>query len=47
MSPRSPGATTARSFWCSDFEEAAREADRLAYEHVEILTRNPRYFLDT
>ncbi len=28
-----------------DFEEAAREADRLAYEHVEILTRNPRYFL--
>ncbi len=29
-----------------DFEEAAREADRLAYEHVEVLTRNPRYFLD-
>jgi sulfopropanediol 3-dehydrogenase len=30
----------------SDFAEAAREADRLAYEHVEIMTRNPRYFLD-
>ena len=29
-----------------DFAEAAREADRLAFEHVEILTRNPRYFLD-
>jgi sulfopropanediol 3-dehydrogenase len=30
----------------SDFAEAVQEADRLAYEHVEILTRNPRYFLD-
>ena len=30
----------------SDFAEAAEEADRLAYEHVEILTRNPRYFLE-
>jgi sulfopropanediol 3-dehydrogenase len=29
-----------------DFAEAAREADRLAYEHVEILTRTPRYFLE-
>jgi len=29
-----------------DLEEAVREADRLAYEHVEILTRNPRYFLE-
>ena len=29
-----------------DQNEAVREADRLAYEHVEILTRNPRYFLD-
>jgi len=28
----------------SDFEEAVRETDRLAYEHVEVLTRNPRYF---
>lgn len=29
-----------------DFAEAAREADHLAFEHVEVLTRNPRYFLD-
>ncbi|OGA08001.1 MAG: histidinol dehydrogenase [Betaproteobacteria bacterium RIFCSPLOWO2_12_FULL_65_110] len=27
-------------------EEAVVEADKLASEHVEILTRNPRYFLD-
>jgi len=29
----------------ADLAEAVREADRLAYEHVEILTREPRYFL--
>lgn len=29
-----------------DFAEAAQEGDRLAYEHVEILTRDPRYFLN-
>jgi sulfopropanediol 3-dehydrogenase len=29
-----------------DDDEAVREADRLAYEHVEVLTKNPRYFLD-
>src|SRR5213594_818334 len=27
-------------------EEAVKEADRVAAEHVEVLTRNPRYFLD-
>jgi len=27
-------------------EEAVREADRVAAEHVEVLTREPRYFLD-
>jgi len=27
-------------------EEAVQEADRVAAEHVEILTRNPRYFLE-
>ena len=27
-------------------EEAVLEADRIAAEHVEVLTRNPRYFLD-
>lgn len=27
-------------------EEAVREADRVAAEHVEVLTRNPRWFLE-
>jgi len=27
-------------------EEAVREADRIAAEHVEILTKNPRFFLE-
>jgi sulfopropanediol 3-dehydrogenase len=27
-------------------DEAVAEADRVAAEHVEVLTRNPRYFLD-
>jgi sulfopropanediol 3-dehydrogenase len=27
-------------------EEAVVEADKLAYEHVEVLTREPRYFLE-
>lgn len=27
-------------------EEALKEADRLAYEHVEIFTENPAYFLE-
>src|SRR5207244_9045645 len=30
----------------ADFAEAVEETDRLAYEHVEILTRNPRHFLE-
>jgi sulfopropanediol 3-dehydrogenase len=30
----------------SNFDEAVQEADRLAYEHVEVLTQNPRYFLE-
>jgi sulfopropanediol 3-dehydrogenase len=30
----------------ADDSEAVREADRLAFEHVEVLTREPRYFLD-
>jgi len=29
-----------------DEAEAIREADALAYEHVEVLTRNPQLFLD-
>ncbi|MEH7118526.1 histidinol dehydrogenase [Neobacillus vireti] len=27
-------------------DEAVTEADKLAYEHVEVLTENPRYFLE-
>lgn len=29
-----------------NLEEAVREADKLAFEHVEVLTKEPRYFLD-
>ncbi len=31
---------------CDNREEMLAEADRLAYEHVEILTEEPRWFLD-
>jgi sulfopropanediol 3-dehydrogenase len=49
-----PTADIAQVSWCdygqiilvADLDEAVREADRLAYEHVEILTRKPRYFLE-
>ncbi|SEJ58834.1 sulfopropanediol 3-dehydrogenase [Dyadobacter sp. SG02] len=30
----------------ADEQEALAEADRLAYEHVEVLTRDPHYFLE-
>jgi len=30
----------------NDLDEAVREADKLAYEHVEVLTKEPRYFLE-
>ncbi|MBD2703524.1 histidinol dehydrogenase [Spirosoma sp. BT702] len=30
----------------ADEQEAVVEADKLAYEHVEVLTRNPDYFLE-
>src|SRR5699024_7737906 len=29
-----------------DEKEALKESDRLAYEHVEVLTKNPDYFLE-
>jgi sulfopropanediol 3-dehydrogenase len=29
-----------------DLDEAAAEADKAAYEHVEVLTEDPRWFLD-
>lgn len=49
-----PTADVARMAWqdfgqillVKDLEEAVREADKLAYEHVEVLTRQPRYFLE-
>jgi sulfopropanediol 3-dehydrogenase len=49
-----PTADVARVAWrdqgqiilVQDLDEAVREADNLAYEHVEILTKEPRYFLD-
>jgi sulfopropanediol 3-dehydrogenase len=30
---------------CADFEEMRREADRIASEHVQVMTRDPDYFL--
>jgi sulfopropanediol 3-dehydrogenase len=49
-----PTADVAREAWethgeiilVADEEEAVREADRVASEHVEVLTREPRYFLE-
>ncbi|MBN9384693.1 MAG: histidinol dehydrogenase [Chitinophagaceae bacterium] len=49
-----PTADVARIAWedhgsiilVEDEEEAIRKADELAYEHVEVLTRNPQVFLD-
>ncbi|MEQ8193499.1 MAG: histidinol dehydrogenase, partial [Rhodospirillales bacterium] len=51
---RLPTADIARVSWgdygeiilVDGIEEAVREADRIACEHVQILTENPRYFLD-
>jgi sulfopropanediol 3-dehydrogenase len=49
-----PTADVARGSWrdygqiilVDNLREAVQEADRLAFEHVEILTREPRYFLN-
>jgi sulfopropanediol 3-dehydrogenase len=30
---------------CDSYEEMVREADRIASEHVQVMTRNPDYFL--
>jgi len=32
---------------CEDDQEMVREADRIASEHVQVMTRNPDYFLET
>jgi sulfopropanediol 3-dehydrogenase len=49
-----PTADVTREAWethgeilvVADEDEAVREADRVASEHVEVLTREPRYFLE-
>ena len=49
-----PTADVAREAWenhgeiivVADEQEALTEADRIASEHVEVLTRNPRFFLE-
>ena len=48
-----PTADTARKSWedygevivCDSEEEMVREADRIASEHVQVMTRDPDYFL--
>ena len=42
----SHGAITARSILCEDEDEIVSEADRIAAEHVEVLTREPRLYLE-
>ena len=49
-----PTAAVAREAWrnngeiilCDTLDEMVAEADRIASEHVEVLTRNPDYFLE-
>ncbi len=49
-----PTAEIARESWanygavilCEDEAEMLAEADRLAFEHVQVMTRDPEYFLD-
>ena len=49
-----PTAEIARQSWadygavilCDSEEEMLREADRLAFEHVQVMARDPEYFLD-
>ena len=49
-----PTAEIARRAWtdygevivCEDEDEMVREADRIASEHVQVLTRDPDYFLE-
>ncbi len=49
-----PTGETARASWndygivivCDDYEEMVAEADRLAYEHVQVMTKDPDYFAD-
>ena len=49
-----PTAEIAREAWetygevivCDSYDEMVREADRLAFEHVTVLTEDPDYFLE-
>jgi sulfopropanediol 3-dehydrogenase len=49
-----PTAATARQAWndygevivCDSYDEMVAEADRIASEHVQVMTRDPDYFLD-
>jgi sulfopropanediol 3-dehydrogenase len=49
-----PTAAVARQAWedygevivCESEEEMVREADRIASEHVQVMTGDPEYFLD-
>ena len=49
-----PTADIAREAWneygsvivCDTVDEVIEEADRLAYEHVQVMTENPEYFAD-
>lgn len=49
-----PTADIARQSWtdygsvivCDTIDEMVEEADRLAYEHVQVMTANPDYFFD-
>ncbi|MFL6798530.1 MAG: histidinol dehydrogenase [Xanthobacteraceae bacterium] len=49
-----PTAEIARRAWadygevivCNDEDEMVREADRIASEHVQVMTRDPEYFLN-
>ncbi len=48
-----PTAEIARKSWedygevivCDSYEEMVQEADRIAFEHVQVMTRDPDYFL--
>src|ERR1051326_8564431 len=49
--PTTPPAGQARAahgevIVCADYDEMVREADRVASEHVQVMTRDPDYFLE-
>ena len=46
ISPDRPGRTMAKSSSATALDEMVREADRIASEHVQVMTRDPDYFLN-